>query len=157
MNLRQREPRWECRALLDAVYQIPCQADWPHDCGSIEPSHSNQERHGKGKSRKAHDCFIAALCHNAHRELDQGRMFSREDKFVYWQRAHERTLLELFRRGLVGVIDALDQVAASMMASTTDLVRSARSLKPRRFSTKTGHANGASTRTPAKCRIGAGG
>lgn len=155
MNLRQREPRYENRALLDAVYQIPCMADWPHDCGPSEPAHSNQERHGKGKSIKAHDCFTAALCRAAHRELDQGRMFSREDKFAYWQRAHERTLLELCRRALLIVrqpivLTIYPPEPAPERSVSPDGQRSAGPNKRlRSFSAKTGHRNGSSTRSPS--------
>ena len=94
------------RELLDSVYQIDCQLQLPCcEGGPGEPAHSNQSRHGKGGAIKAHDIFIAAGCRACHRELDQGRSMSREEKFEVWQRAHERTLLELFRRGIVGVLN----------------------------------------------------
>lgn len=94
------------RDLLDSVYEIECQFGLPCcEGGQGEPAHSNQSRHGKGGSIKAHDCFVAAGCRACHRELDQGRTMSREEKFEAWQRAHERTLLELFQRGIVGVLN----------------------------------------------------
>lgn len=93
------------RALLDAVYQIDCTLQIPGVCegGAGEPAHSNQSRHGKGGSIKAHDCFVAAGCRSCHRELDQGKRFTREEKADIWQRAHERTLLQLFQQGLIRV------------------------------------------------------
>ncbi|UZB05519.1 DUF1364 domain-containing protein [Xanthomonas citri pv. fuscans] len=96
MNYRDRD-------LLDLAYELECQLQLPGICegGAGEPAHSNQSRHGKGGALKAHDCFFASACRSCHRELDQGRTMSREEKFDVWQRAHERTLLELFRRGLV--------------------------------------------------------
>lgn len=163
MTLRQREPRYENRALLDACYEISCTADWPHECGTSEPAHSNQARHGKGKSRKAHDCFVAALCRNAHRELDQGRMFCREDRERYWQKAHERTLLEMFRRGLVGPLknpararafEALVRAVYDETPASTEGQSASRTNRPLRLSRKTGHANGHSTERPNKARIG---
>lgn len=93
------------RALLDAVYQIDCTLQIPGVCegGPGEPAHSNQGRHGKGGSIKAHDCFVAAGCRACHRELDQGKRFTREEKADIWQRAHEQTLLQLFQQGLIRV------------------------------------------------------
>lgn len=167
--LRQREPRYENRALLDLCYQIPCTADWPHDCGPSEPAHSNQAKHGKGKSLKAHDCFVAAICRNAHRELDQGKWFDRDTKEVYWQRAFEKTLLELWRRGLlcptprnVGDLRRIQvlgyETAGDGGGGFFELDPPHRRLpdnngliKPtRKRRTKTGHQNGSSTRRPSK-------
>lgn len=99
MNYRNRD-------LLDLAYAIPCQFNLPGCEGgdSGEPAHSNQSRHGKGGSIKAHDCFFASGCRSCHREIDQGMTMSREEKFDVWQRAYERTMLELWRRGLIGVM-----------------------------------------------------
>ena len=92
------------RKLLDLAYQVTCQVRLP-GCqgGPGEPAHSNQSRHGKGGMLKAHDCFFASACRACHRELDQGRTLNREEKFDLWQRAHEATFLELWKRGLIGV------------------------------------------------------
>lgn len=92
------------RDLLSLTYQINCQFRLPCcEGGPGEPAHSNQSRHGKGGSIKAHDCFIASGCRSCHREIDQGNTMSREQKFEAWQRAHEATLLEFFRLGLLRV------------------------------------------------------
>ena len=97
MNYRNRD-------LLDLAYAIPCQFNLPGCDGGVgEPAHSNQSRHGKGGSIKSHDCFFASGCRSCHREVDQGKTMSREEKFDVWQRAYERTMLELWRRGLIGV------------------------------------------------------
>jgi hypothetical protein len=90
------------RKLLDLAHQLPCQC-----CGrgeASEPAHSNFHQHGKGMSIKAHDVFFAALCHDCHRELDQGKSMTFDKRFDMWQRAHDKTLLEIFRRGLVRVL-----------------------------------------------------
>lgn len=97
MNFRSRE-------LLDLAYQIPCQFQLAGICeggDAGEPCHSNQPRHGKGGAIKAHDCFFASGCRSCHREIDQGKTMTRDEKREAWQWAHERTLLELFRRGLL--------------------------------------------------------
>ena len=95
------------RALLDLAYQIECTLQLPGQCegGIGEPCHSNQSVHGKGGSLKAHDCFFASGCRSCHRELDQGKRYTREEKREFWQRAHERTLLALWERGLVKVAE----------------------------------------------------
>lgn len=163
VKLRQREPRWECRPLLDAVYLIPCQLQIETVCdgGNGEPAHSNLAQHGKGRSRKAHDVFICSACRSCHRELDQGRMFDRQTKEVYWRRAHDRTILELFRRGLVGVVpqairnaqfSVIVDALQTMPKPTYELsaIGVAKLIKPRKRSAKTGQANGRSTESPSK-------
>jgi hypothetical protein len=67
------------------------------DDNTIVAAHSNQSRHGKGMSIKAHDCFIAFLCNRCHYEIDQGSKLSKEERIDLWQRAHEATLLHLFQ------------------------------------------------------------
>jgi len=93
------------RNLLDLAYQLECtfQIDGICEGGPGEPAHSNQSRHGKGGALKAHDCFFASGCRSCHRELDQGRRFTREEKADIWQRAHERTMLQLWQLGLIRV------------------------------------------------------
>lgn len=93
------------RALLDLAYQLDCTLRLPCcEGGTGEPAHSNQSRHGKGGSIKAHDCFYASACRACHREIDQGRTMTREEKFDAWQRGHEATMLQLWERGLIGVL-----------------------------------------------------
>ena len=58
-------------------------------------AHSNQLRDGKGRSIKAHDYRIAALCYTCHADIDQGKM-SREDKQDLWEMAHRKTIGWLF-------------------------------------------------------------
>ncbi len=54
--------------------------------------HSNQGKHGKGKSTKAHDCFVAFGCAPCHAELDQGKNLTQAQKNEIWDRAHIETL-----------------------------------------------------------------
>lgn len=92
------------RKLLDAVRELPC--CWPlaHACrGAVEPAHSNQLRDGKGRSIKASDYRVAAMCHASHAELDQGKDLSREERVQAWDEAHRRTIGLLFERGIVRV------------------------------------------------------
>lgn len=93
------------RSLLDLAHDLhDCTAQIEGVCqgyspDGLEPAHSNQSRHGKGMSIKAHDCFHAAICHSCHVEIDQGHKLSREERAEVWQKAHERTILEYFNRG----------------------------------------------------------
>jgi hypothetical protein len=57
--------------LLEAVRESPCQHCGRSD-GTVVAAHSNQGRDGKGRSLKANDYRIAALCYTCHAELDQG-------------------------------------------------------------------------------------
>lgn len=80
------------RALLDTTYQFPCMLQLPCcDSGDAgEPAHSNQPKHGKGGAMKAHDCFVVPACRACHRELDQGRTMTREEKREAWESAYWR-------------------------------------------------------------------
>lgn len=61
-------------------------------------AHSNLAKHGKGKSIKAHDCFICWACSPCHSILDQGKQYTREQKTDAFQRAHEETLPKLLSK-----------------------------------------------------------
>lgn len=85
--------------ILRACRLLPCQS-----CGAISQTvvaaHSNQSKHGKGRSIKASDVFVAALCHYCHSEIDQGRDLSEAERVEKWELAHVRTLRELVLCGL---------------------------------------------------------
>lgn len=95
------------RSLLDLAYRIDCTLQIEGVCegGRGEPCHSNQSRHGKGAGIKAHDHFFASGCRPCHRELDQGHMFTREEKVEIWNRGYERTFTELWRQGYLEVVE----------------------------------------------------
>ena len=87
MNYRNKK-------LLEVVRESPCQLCGAED-GTVVAAHSNQLRDGKGRSIKAHDYRIAALCYTCHADIDQGKM-SREDKQDLWEMAHRKTVGWLF-------------------------------------------------------------
>jgi hypothetical protein len=87
MNYRNKK-------LLEIVRESPCQLCGARD-GTVVAAHSNQLRDGKGRSIKAHDYRIAALCYTCHADIDQGKM-SREDKQDLWEMAHRKTVGWLF-------------------------------------------------------------
>jgi len=88
------------KKLLEAVRTSPCQ-----NCGkqdeTVCAAHSNQLRDGKGRSLKAHDYRIAALCFRCHSTLDQGYQMSKEERTELWEDAHRKTIGWLFDNGLV--------------------------------------------------------
>ena len=87
MNYRNKK-------ILEVVRESPCQLCGARD-GTVVAAHSNQLRDGKGRSIKAHDYRIAALCYTCHADIDQGKM-SREDKQDLWEMAHRKTIGWLF-------------------------------------------------------------
>ena len=91
------------RKLLDLAHKL-------HDCplcnkfsvDGLEPAHSNQGRHGKGMGQKSADHFHAAICHDCHSLLDNGRL-NREDAQDMWQMAYEATMTAYFENGWLEV------------------------------------------------------
>lgn len=88
MNYRNKK-------LLEAVRESPCQSCGARN-GTVVAAHSNQLRDGKGRSIKAHDYRIAAMCYQCHMELDQGSSMSKEDRINMWEEAHRKTIGWLF-------------------------------------------------------------
>jgi len=88
--------------LLEAVRESPCQHCGRMD-GTVVAAHSNQSRDGKGRSLKANDYRIAALCFTCHAELDQGHKLSREERLNMFNEAHRATIGWLFENGRLEV------------------------------------------------------
>ena len=86
--------------LLEAVRAAPCMHCGVED-GTVCAAHSNQMRDGKGRSLKASDYRVAALCFKCHSELDQGRAMSREERLNMWESAHRATVGWLFDNDLI--------------------------------------------------------
>lgn len=76
----------------------PCYLQVPgierHPVDTVVPCHSNQLRHGKAKSMKAHDTYTVPGCMYCHAEIDSGKRFTREEKFAIWDDAFERWEVE---------------------------------------------------------------
>lgn len=89
--------------LLEKVRESPCQHCGAED-GTVVGAHSNQLRDGKGRSIKAHDYRIAALCFKCHAELDQGMKLSKSERVELWESAHRRTVGWLFENGHIKVV-----------------------------------------------------
>ena len=98
MNLRSRP-------LLDTAYRFPCYLRLPccegGDAG--EPAHSNNPKHGKGGAMKSHDCFFVPACRACHREYDQGRTMTRDEKRELWDNAYLQFVVDAWKAGVWGV------------------------------------------------------
>jgi hypothetical protein len=95
----EKFPYVRSKKLLEACREIQCQVCGVAD-GTVVAAHSNQLRHGKGRSIKASDVFVAAMCYRHHLEVDQGHGLSKTQKVDMWDAAHRNTVRELVKRGL---------------------------------------------------------
>ena len=86
-------------ALLKACREIACTNCGRQD-GTVCAAHSNQAVHGKGRSIKASDVFVASLCHACHSALDQGAAMNRAQREKLWDACHRQTVHELVRLDL---------------------------------------------------------
>lgn len=73
-----------------------CTGCGKYNIGDVVAAHSNWSEHGKGLSIKAHDCFIAYLCQSCHDYVDKSSA-SKEEKKEFWTKAHDLSMLWLFR------------------------------------------------------------
>lgn len=86
-------------ALIKACREIPCQHCGCQD-GTVVAAHSNELAHGKGRSVKASDEFVASLCFRCHEDIDQGSRLRKAERQAIWRAAHGRTVSLLLARGL---------------------------------------------------------
>lgn len=96
------------RRLLNLAHDIPCTAQFPHDCNDAngcEPAHSNWQNAGRGGGHKAHDFMFAALCPNAHKMIDPkiGQSWDREQRQTEWNLAYVKTWEWIWENELVKV------------------------------------------------------
>lgn len=97
---------YRSRELLRIVGHAPfCMACGQRNDGTVVACHANSQKFGKGRSLKAHDWAVCAMCFRCHAELDQGAFLSRQQREEMWMDAYIRTLAWLFESGHVGVID----------------------------------------------------
>ena len=93
------------KKLLEVVREAPiCFGCGRHNDGTVCAAHSNQGTHGKGKSIKAHDCYVAALCYQCHSELDQGTTMDKLERQAMWHVACVHTYGWLMRDGRLKLV-----------------------------------------------------
>lgn len=61
-----------------------------NDSRTVVPAHSNQSIHGKGGSIKAHNRYTVPGCSLCHFQIDQGTLFTKAEKFAFWDAAFAR-------------------------------------------------------------------
>lgn len=82
------------KKLLKLVADLPCQHCLTTE--GVQAAHTNWGG-GKGRSIKADDNLVAALCQACHFEIDQGKNLTKADRQEMWVNAHNRTV-EILRR-----------------------------------------------------------
>ena len=94
-----KQPVYRSKKWLAAVRSL----EYCVNCGRyhVEAAHRNE---GKGMGQKVDDCLSAALCHECHYEIDNGKNLSREEKRDLMDNAILKTLVQLARRGLIEVV-----------------------------------------------------
>jgi hypothetical protein len=97
--MSQKTPHVRSKAILEACREIACQVCGADD-GTVVAAHSNQSKHGKGMGIKADDRYVAAMCSICHHQIDQGFLYSREERNGIWDAAHDKTVEQLQQRGL---------------------------------------------------------
>jgi hypothetical protein len=87
------------KAILEGCRRLACQHCGAQD-GSVISAHSNwSDLGGKGRSIKACDRYVAALCHICHHQLDAGFLWDREQKRRIWIAAWKKTIPALVTIG----------------------------------------------------------
>lgn len=97
------------RMLLDLAHELPCQFDFPHNCGTLRgekrvPCHGNKLVLGRGFSFKVDDPFFAAGCNEAHDFIDGRRPgLDPDTRWWEWLRAHVKTMRSIWDLGWLKV------------------------------------------------------
>lgn len=71
--------------------------------GTVVWAHSNLGEHGKGMGIKAHDCMGMFLCSICHHQLDQGFLWTKQEKRELTYHLICKTHMRLWEEGLVKV------------------------------------------------------
>jgi len=108
------------KKLLKLAQGRMCLFQVPNVCFGIDPdttvaAHSNESRHGKGKSIKAEDHYSAWACVSCHAWYDTS-LDSREDKRRAFELAHKRQ------------VQAWDSISESEQESAADRETATRAL-----------------------------
>lgn len=99
MTSRPKARYVRSKALREAYRLIPCQHCGADD-GTVCCAHSNLAAHGKGRGIKASDDCAASLCAVCHHQLDQGFLWTAEEKVEVFMSAWQKTLTMLQVLGL---------------------------------------------------------
>lgn len=86
---------YRSKKLLEALREIPCMHCGADD-GTVCAAHRNE---GKGMGLKNSDALVAALCHQCHFELDNGKELTKEDRRQMWNKAYINTMQFMIETG----------------------------------------------------------
>lgn len=93
----QKDTPFRSEAWRRAVASLPCR-----NCGRAGETQCAHVNHiSKGMGTKAHDCLSFPLCVACHREFDQGRSYTKEQRRQAAERWIIETIMELATRGLI--------------------------------------------------------
>lgn len=92
-----KEPRHESEAWRRAVASLPCVACMRE--GQTQAAHANHR--GKGMSMKAPDCWTVPLCVDCHREFDQGKSYTKQERRELMDEWLILTVRDLASKGLI--------------------------------------------------------
>ena len=92
-----KQPKHESEAWRRAVASLPC-ANCLRE-GQTQAAHLNHR--GKGMGYKAPDCYTIPLCIECHREFDQGKRWTKEEKRAMGDEWLIITINKLASAGLV--------------------------------------------------------
>ena len=100
MNPQPKSNKYHNRRLTQSAQHEACVSCGAND-STIVWAHSNQYRHGKGKSTKAHDLFGAYLCYGCHSDYDLNRLHLalRDDEEDWFGRMWERSMIIACEKG----------------------------------------------------------
>jgi hypothetical protein len=106
--LRQRQPRYTNRRLLDLCHNEDCYLSIT-GCVGVNPEqpsvpcHSNWQEDGKGVGEKSDDDSAVPGCPPCHWQLDHGTMLTTEQKREVFREAQRRWWRHLWRTGKIRV------------------------------------------------------
>ncbi len=93
----EKDGTFRCRSWREAVASLACAA-----CGKAGPSQCAHINHrGKGAGLKAPDCWTFPLCPDCHREFDQGKSYTKDQRREVADGWVIETIKELAQRGLI--------------------------------------------------------
>jgi len=105
-ELRQRDPRYKNRKLLDIAHEAPCMLLLnASGCGSNAsvPCHSDLLRHGRGTGNKTHDHLAVAGCPACHAVFTREHL-GRVGYEYAWLAAYERYQAWLWNNDKIQVV-----------------------------------------------------
>jgi hypothetical protein len=87
------------KKLLESLRDCPCALCGAED-GTVVAAHRNE---GKSMGMKVSDALVAPLCFSCHRDLDQGKDLTREQRREMWNQAYINGMQYMIENKILGV------------------------------------------------------